>query len=539
MSRVLILAMTLLITAAAAANAAQTVSSEITEATVFFDQARVARQASIRVDSGVHRLAIPTEAFLIDKNSVTAEIKGNGEILGVHTTEIPLLEPRQEKILDLENKKNKLLSDKRAIDDKITALDKQKAFLDSVVDFSETQMPSDIKTQMPSMEELGRTVDFLGKRYSEILNKKRSAETKANDLQKEIKIIDRELNMLQSRSDKTATAIEIMFRSPETQNLEITTRYLVKNAGWSPVYRAMADDAVSQIELSMMAEIVQKTGEDWKDATITVSTMVPVKGGRLPELSTWYIDTPVIRKFGSAADSSRQMEQLAGAPEKARRARPAEAEKKETAISFEYTMPEPITVESREEKTLLPVFTKFIDGDFHYYAVPKTDSRAYLVYEAKSDSELLAGPLNTFFAGRYTGKMFLEEKQAGQPFLLGLGADRTVSVRREKIKDHRKETAFFGKIERDAVVREIQYRITAENQKNRPIKLRISDHIPVSKTDRIKVEDVKLDPEPDKRDIDGNQGVMQWQSELKAGQTAEILISFTVAYPKDMPPPAF
>ena len=63
MRSVLILATTLVIAAATAANATQTVSSEITEATVFFDRARVARQASVRVDSGVHRLAIPIKAL--------------------------------------------------------------------------------------------------------------------------------------------------------------------------------------------------------------------------------------------------------------------------------------------------------------------------------------------------------------------------------------------------------------------------------------------------------------------------------------------
>lgn len=540
MKRAWLAAAAMVLAAAGGVCAEQTVSSEITEATVFFDRARVGRQASAQVDSGTQRLIFPVEAFSIDRDSVTAEIMGEGEILGVQVTEEPVVQPGQEKIRELEQSRDELVLKKRTLEDEIEALDRQKAFLDSVVEFSETQLPGDIKTRMPSAEELGGTIEFLGSRYTGILDKKRAAETKITGIEKEIKKIERELGMLRGRADRSETVIEILFRSAKAQEIDITARYFVPDAGWSPVYRAAADDAKQEIDLSMMAEISQKTGEDWEEADIALSTMTPVRGGRLPELSPWHLDTPEIHREKSAADgTARTRELAAGAQQKSPRAPMAEAEKKETAISFEYSMPEPVTIESRDKKTLLPVFTKSVKGQFHYRSVPKKDPRAYLVCEAEADRQLLAGQVRTFFEGRYTGTMYLEEKQPGQSFVLGLGADRSVSVNRKKVKDKRKETAFFGKIERDAVVREITYRIEAENLKDRKVRLNIFDHVPVSKTDRITVEDVEFDPEPDKRDADGKQGVVQWQTELGPGESSSFTISFTAAYPKDMPPPAF
>lgn len=540
MKRAWLAAAAMVLAAAGGVCAEQTVSSEITEATVFFDRARVGRQASAQVDSGIQRLIFPVEAFSIDRDSVTAEIMGEGEILGVQVTEEPVVQPGQEKIRELEQSRDELVLKKRTLEDEIEALDRQKAFLDSVVEFSETQLPGDIKTRMPSAEELGGTIEFLGSRYTGILDKKRAAETKITGIEKEIKKIERELGMLRGRADRSETVIEILFRSAKAQEIDITARYFVPDAGWSPVYRAAADDAKQEIDLSMMAEISQKTGEDWEEADIALSTMTPVRGGRLPELSPWHLDTPEIHREKSAADgTARTRELAAGAQQKSPRAPMAEAEKKETAISFEYSMPEPVTIESRDKKTLLPVFTKSVKGQFHYRSVPKKDPRAYLVCEAEADRQLLAGQVRTFFEGRYTGTMYLEEKQPGQSFVLGLGADRSVSVNRKKVKDKRKETAFFGKIERDAVVREITYRIEAENLKDRKVRLNIFDHVPVSKTDRITVEDVEFDPEPDKRDADGKQGVVQWQTELGPGESSSFTISFTAAYPKDMPPPAF
>ncbi|MBS3754315.1 MAG: mucoidy inhibitor MuiA family protein [Desulfobacterales bacterium] len=525
--------------ASAAVCAGQSVSSKITDVTLFFDKARVSRQASVSVEPGIHRLVIPLDAFSIEEKSVTADVTGRGEILGVRVSRLPTAESPQEKIRKLEAHLRELQNQKQEIKDRKTALERQETFLDGVVEFSGTQVPEEIKTQMPAPGDLDATLGFLGKRFTEIFDEKRVAENKLADLEKKIDQVRRELDMVRGRADKTGTGIEILFRTEKAQNLDITAEYMVHNADWSPMYRAVAGDADTDIDLSMMGQIQQKTGEDWENVNLSVSTAAPVRDGRLPELSPWHIDTPQPQARKSRADGAAAMKELAARPAAKKSAPVAEAERRRTPISFEYDLPEPVSVASRAEKTLLPLFTKSIDGEFYHHAAPKRDPRAYLVYSAEADSELLAGPVNIFFAGRYVGEMFLEEKQAGEAFVLGLGADRSVAVKREKVRDHRKETAFFGQVERDAIVREIKYRITAENLRNREIKLHVTDHIPVSRTDRIKVEDVAFSPGPKKRDVEGKPGVMQWRFALAPGQTEEISISFTVAYPKDMPAPVF
>jgi hypothetical protein len=89
------------------------------------------------------------------------------------------------------------------------------------------------------------------------------------------------------------------------------------------------------------------------------------------------------------------------------------------------------------------------------------------------------------------------------------------------------------------VVRKLEYRIVAENRKQRPVTINVRDSVPVSKTDRIGVKDVSFSPQPDQKDFADKSGVMQWEMELEPGQSREISISFTVTYPKDMPQPVF
>jgi uncharacterized protein (TIGR02231 family) len=210
------------------------------------------------------------------------------------------------------------------------------------------------------------------------------------------------------------------------------------------------------------------------------------------------------------------------------------AQRKELPLSFEYQMPRKLTIESKDKGTMLPLFTKTLKGKFLHYAVPKRNPLSFLVCKATADKELLGGPMNVHFGTRFVGKTFLKEKKAGETFDLNLGADREVKIKRKKIKDKVKET-FFGKFERNTVVRTMVFKITAENLKDKPLTMNIIDNVPVSRTDKIKVEDVKIKPEPTERNYQDKEGVHRWSFGLKPKEVKEIDISFVVSYPRDEP----
>jgi uncharacterized protein (TIGR02231 family) len=174
-----------------------------------------------------------------------------------------------------------------------------------------------------------------------------------------------------------------------------------------------------------------------------------------------------------------------------------------------------------------------LKGEFLYYALPKTSPLTFLICKASADKELLGGMLNVYFGGRYVGKTSLSEKKAGEEFDLNLGADREVKVSREKLRDKMKET-FWG-MERKNVVRDLAFKITVENLKDKPIKMRVLDSVPVSRTDKIEVKDVKITPNPTEKNYQEKEGVLLWELDIKPGERKEIRIEFTVTYPKDQP----
>lgn len=526
-------------------NAQTIVPSQITSVTLFTGQALVKREASATVGKGLNELFLEMEAFHVDKDSVTAKVYGSGDILSVQLRDIPVKESPQENIKVLEQKIDQLKKSKKILSNQKILLGKKERFLGSLIDFSESQMPKEIQTHFPKTEDLDKTLLFIGSSFEKIYQKKESLDASIEEVDKKIKLLEKELATLRVPAKKARKVIEILFNAKHAHKIRIEADYLTKNAYWKPLYNVSVPSTLSEIDLTMFSKIRQKTGEDWKHVALSISNVIPLSGVHLPSLSSWLIDIPrprakIMRKpsrvmVGKAAPETQALDIEASLEEPMEEAAFAVAKKSELPLSFEYKMPQPLDIESRDKETILPLFLKKLKGDFYYYAIPKQSALTFLVCKAKADKELLSGPLNLYFGGRYIGKTFLDEKKAGEEFHLSLGADRAIMVKKEKVRDNIKET-FFKKIERDTVIREFAYKITVENLKSRSVLLKVLDNIPVSRTDRIVVKDINITPEPAQKNYQDREGVMVWEHHLNPEEKQEINIAFVVTYPKDVLP---
>ncbi len=512
------------------------VPSTIKRVTVFQSQAIVHREAQVKVNSGANDILLELDAFVVDKDSLSARVFGEGEIQGVQYREIFLKELPQEKVKALEQRLKQLKDAKRVLLDEKEVLGKKEAFLNSIINFSQTEVPREIKTSFPKMEDFDTALAFLAKNFQAILLKKQDLDSKVEETDREIKVVEKELATLKVPQAQTKKVIEVLFNSRQEQVVRIEASYLVSYASWQPAYKADVPLSLDGVDLTLFSVVKQKTGETWKQVSFSVSNVIPLRGAGLPMPVSWILDFERPRAAGRMLEM--KAKQAPGAPsvameEPKKEADFAQAERIALPLSFEYQIPRPIDIESQDKETTLPIFSKKLKGDFLYYALPKTSPLTFLICKASADKELLAGALNVYFGGRYVGKTFLSEKRAGEEFDLNLGADREVKVSREKMRDKMKET-FWG-MERKNVVRDLAFKITMENLKDKPIKLRVLDSIPVSKTDKIEVKDVKITPNPTEKNYQDKEGVLLWELEMKPGERKEIRIEFTVTYPKDQP----
>jgi uncharacterized protein (TIGR02231 family) len=527
--------------------AEETVPSRIKEVTLFSGQALIKREAFVRINKGLQEFLVEVEAFRVDRDSVSAKLFGSGEIFSVQYKEIHVEESPRENIKILEQKIEKLKQARRELTDERDVLNKKELFLQSLITFSQTQVPQDVKTSFPKIEDLEKTITFLASQLQAINTRKQHLDSKIENINKEIKVLELELVSLHGPAEKTKKFIAVLFNSTKEQKVKIEATYVTRRAQWAPLYKVSVPLTLREVDLAMFSRIQQKTGENWKNVALTISNVIPLQGVALPSPNIWTLDVQRYRArksktFGrvamdkaAPASSVQEMKDEADfeqVPEE--EATFAYARKEELPLSFEYKIPQMLDIESRNKETILPLFGKKLQGEFFYYAVPGKSPLTFLVCQASADKELLSGPLNVYFGGRFIGKTFLSEKKPGEDFNLNLGADREVKVKREKIKDKVKET-FFGQLERNTVVREMAFKMTLENLKDKPVKLKVLDTIPVSRTDKVNVKDISINPAPSEKNYQDREGVMLWEYQLKPGEKKEITIEFVVTYPKDLP----
>ncbi len=533
--------------------------NRIREVVVFSSQAYLKRQVKTQAQAGLNRFLIELKAFSVDADSVQANVFGGGEILSVQYKEIPIQQAAQADVRELENEKRALEQKRRVLEREKENCDKQKKFLDSTISYANIQVPVELKTQFPTSENLQDMLGFLKDSYQKIARDEEVLTEGLEKLADEMSVIERKLKQSKRPHSKNRKTIEVLFDAKEAGDIKIEVFYVAYHASWSPVYKVDVSLDLEQINMTMFANIEQKTGENWEGVQLSVSNAAPMKGAKLPELSSWKVQpayipppapraaAPVARAVFAAAEPEAEM-MMAGACEEdfevlddlsLEEAEFVQAEEKQLPLAFEYQLPQPIDLNSGDGETLLPMFSKPLGGEFFCYAVPKRDSSVYLVCEASLESTLLEGQLNIYFGGRFVGSSQLTEKKAGESLLVNLGIERDVKIAREKITDKLAESFLGGMVDRLTVAREITFRIVAENLKDKAIRLKVLDAAPVSATDKIQIKDLSLNPEPSTKDWQKKEGVMLWDVEIVPQKTQEIEMHFFVKHPKDCPPELF
>ena len=66
--------------------------------------------------------------------------------------------------------------------------------------------------------------------------------------------------------------------------LQLDVSYRLPGAGWRPAYEARAETGTDAVELVSYGLVRQRTGEDWRDVRLTLSTAKPTIAGSMPRL---------------------------------------------------------------------------------------------------------------------------------------------------------------------------------------------------------------------------------------------------------------
>jgi hypothetical protein len=91
---------------------------------------------------------------------------------------------------------------------------------------------------------------------------------------------------MQVRPDELRKSVHAVLNPGATaKRATLVLEYFVQGARWAPAYQCRMTRDCTQADLQLRAVVCQRTGEDWRGVTLSLSTASPMSWSELPELS--------------------------------------------------------------------------------------------------------------------------------------------------------------------------------------------------------------------------------------------------------------
>jgi uncharacterized protein (TIGR02231 family) len=419
---------------------------------------------------------------------------------------------------------HKLERERRVLQDARARNDGTAALADSYAAMALTLIGREMAAPDPDVKAWNGAVEAA-------LGAKLEASAATATLDSQLAALEPKLDDLRRRQAQLATAgqrseyvAEVMVSCTGRARVELS--YLVGGAGWSPAYEARLDDA-GATQLATFGTISQTTGEDWKDARLTLSTAVPRQNATPPEiapLKVWADErTPPRKALVSRSEEHRQ----ASVPVGASAAGGARLGIADQGLSVQMALPQPADVTGDGTPARLLVARTPLPGQLRHRSAPKFMPFVFRVADLTNSAPfpLLAGPVDAFRGGDFLGRYGLPRTAVGDRLTLTFGVEESVKVKRTTVEELHRDKGLLGG------VRHHRYEYTVEvgNYLGRPQEVEITEQVPVSELDDVKVViDAKTTTG---YRLGKDDGLLVWRLKLAAGEKRQLRLAFRIEAP--------
>jgi uncharacterized protein (TIGR02231 family) len=524
----------------------ESADTPITGVTVFTDGARVTRAGVTGVQPGVRPVMIASLPESADPSSVRVAARGHDlTLLNVEVQRRVAAEPRQESLAQLRADVERCRDAVKELDDADEAERAGLGFLGHLSEAAATSLARALSSGRAGYDELAGMAGHLSASTATALGRRREIAARKRAAQRELDAaVARLAGAEQPGEPVVFIEVSALLEAAAATEAEFELTYHVAGASWQPLYDLVLDG--EKLTVSYLAEITQRTGEDWPEVTLVLSTARQGLRQTLPELSPWYIGrprpprvhaamarsapaAPVPRPGGPGPDGSfgeqapvRAMAFAAASPEA--KVLTAEPGQSESGAGLVYTVARPLAVPSDggPHKTL--VAKSAADASLDYLTVPVLAPEAYLrATVTNGPLLLLPGQARIFHGPQFVGETYLDSVAPGEEFEVQLGVDDQIKVER-KLRRRSTSKAVLGSTR----TVDIAYEITVENHRDRKATVSVHDHIPVSVDGDIKVKPREATPAPASTD---DLGELTWTLILPPGESSAVRHRFTVEHP--------
>ena len=530
--------------------------SRIESVTVFPVGAEVARVARVAVDKGEHTIVfrdLPAGAI---EGSIRVEGNATGrlEIGSVDTRR--LFVPRADAEASA--------SERRRLETEIERLRDQRAIHEAEAQSAETQKELiGNLAQLPTRpapaaggaadENWPAVLALITSASADAQRTLQAAQVRIRETDRKIEDIEKRLReVAPERTERTEARVFVVAHAP--LDADITVRYQVAHASWTPLYDVRlatgSKTAAPSLDLTRRAAISQRSGEAWDNIELVLSTTRPTAGASAPELSTLIVDFEREAPPPSPLATTRRFsdERQMAAPQAGGIAGDYEAQDMVAAAP----VPEPVVVEERAAEVVQAPFhalftvpgrtsipetgetkrvqlgSETLEPALTVRTVPKVDAKAYLYAKltVPKGAPLLPGSASLFRDGTFVGSGHLPLLSPDEEHEMGFGIDDLVRVRHAISEQKRGETGLISTSRTDSR----HYLLSVKSMHERAISLAVFDQIPVSAHQDIKVE-LTGRTAPSRQDVDNKRGVLVWEGTLEPDQEQTVEFGYRVSWP--------
>ncbi|MEJ3747386.1 mucoidy inhibitor MuiA family protein [Actinomycetes bacterium KLBMP 9797] len=497
----------------------------IVAVTVYPDRARVTRRGKVPLEAGTAEVHIGPLPVGLHRDSVRVGGHGPATVLGVDVITRRHPRPTDETVAELEERRRQLNAELAEIMD-ATAIEQQRAeFLTTLAQRAGGTYARSIATGDADPAAAAAFGDSLVTQLTASKARQRELALRSGETHDRRQAVERQLADLSGKRDPDALVAAVALQVTAAEAVELELSYVVAGAGWESTYDVRLDD--ERLGVTWFGVVTQRTGEDWPECELLLSTARPATTTTVPELDPWYLDRirplPVAR---AVAASRARMPEAPAAYATAFDEEVALAESvsvvEQGVAAATYRPEHPVAVPADGTAHRATVAVLELSAQLDYVTAPARSPDAYLraTVANASPHTLLPGRASIFHAADFVGSTMLSMWAPGEEVELALGLDDRIRVERKLVRRTATKAA-LGATRR----REVEYRTTVANHTPRPARVTVLDQIPVSRDEGITVRAFRVDPSPlERTDL----GVLTWKLELEPGDTKEVAMGLRV-----------
>lgn len=529
------------------------VSSKITDVIVYPEWAFVTRIFEANLNNGVTKYVLKGLPAWIDGESIQVKISpSDGVIITEAQTKTVFLQKVTEKeVLKIQEKVSALNDAIEDINLKIGSLNEQEVYLKGLAKWSKEKIQFDKVSQKIDTKEIESMSIFLQDSLLTNYTERQALYRKIRDLKPELRVWKKKLKDISSKTKLEQKEITIGLHSTISKIVKVSVSYLISGASWYCRYDARMSDENNIVNITCNAVVQQSTGEDWNDANFTLSTIKPYLIKEKPELNPWYVTPTSINQMGANLQrgyNDKQINKMKTIQQKQSdfmksnqeledsfnnyqsnkiKAEEVLIQAEERGTTVEFEIAGKFTVKTDGNPVRMKIGSADLTSEKQYTAIPVVSKSTYVSGTMRNEASfpLLPGEVKIYKNGNFIGKSKLDFVAVKEKMDMYLGLEERIKISR-KLNAKKSSHALL----RNKKILNLQYDIVVQNFLNKDVSITISDQLPVSQDNSVKIKITGIEPSIDPT----NQGILKWEIKLKPMETKTITFGFTMEYPDNV-----